>query len=74
MLYMIHTVCPVSSDPFYLASLLYKMGHYFLDILYVECYSLGFLYSYALNQQQQQKTWLNPPPTPNTTKIYFTQI
>ena len=28
------TVCPWSSDPFYIASLLYKMGHYFLDILY----------------------------------------
>ena len=25
------TVCPVSSDPFYIASLLYEMGHYFLD-------------------------------------------
>ena len=33
--YFICTVCPVSSDPFYIASLLYKMGHYFLDILYV---------------------------------------
>ena len=29
------TVCPGSSDPFYIASLLYKMGHYFLDILYI---------------------------------------
>ena len=29
------TVCPGSSDSFYIASLLYKMGHYFLDILYV---------------------------------------
>ena len=29
-----NTVCPGSSDPFYIASLLYKMGHYFLDILY----------------------------------------
>ena len=29
-----HTVCSGSSDPFYIASLLYKMGHYFLDILY----------------------------------------
>ena len=28
------TVCPGSSDPFYIASLLYKMGHYFLDMLY----------------------------------------
>ena len=27
-----YTVCPGSSDPFYIASLLYKMGHYFLDI------------------------------------------
>ena len=27
------TVCPGSSDPFYIASLLQKMGHYFLDIL-----------------------------------------
>ena len=25
------TVCPESSDPFYIASLLYKMGHYFLE-------------------------------------------
>ena len=29
-----NTVCPGSSNPFYIASLLYKMGHYFLDILY----------------------------------------
>ena len=29
------TVCPGSSDPFYIASLLYKLGHYFLEILYV---------------------------------------
>ena len=28
------TVCPGSSELFYIASLLYKMGHYFLDILY----------------------------------------
>jgi len=27
------TVCPRFSDPFHIASLLYKMGHYFLDIL-----------------------------------------
>ena len=27
-------MCPGSTDPFYIASLLYKMGHYFLDILY----------------------------------------
>ena len=27
------TVCPVSSDPFYIASLLYKLGHYLIDIL-----------------------------------------
>ena len=26
------TVCPGSSDTFYIASLLYKRGHYFLDI------------------------------------------
>ena len=30
------TVCPEGSDTFYIASLLYKMGHYFLDILYLE--------------------------------------
>ena len=29
-----HAVCPGSSDPFYIASLIYKMDHYFLDILY----------------------------------------
>ena len=28
-------MCPGSSDHFYVASLLYKMGHYFLDILYM---------------------------------------
>ena len=28
------TMGPGSSDPFYIASLLYKMGHYFLYILY----------------------------------------
>ena len=31
-----YTVCPVSSDPFYIASFLYKMGHYLLDILYIQ--------------------------------------
>ena len=30
----VYTVCPGSSDPLYITSLLYKMGHYFLDILY----------------------------------------
>ena len=30
----ITTVCPGSSDPFYIACQLYKLGHYFLDILY----------------------------------------
>ena len=28
------TVCPGSSDPFYIVSQLYKMGHYFLDTQY----------------------------------------
>ena len=40
----VSTVCPGRSDPFYIASLIYKMGHYllckmghyFLDILYYE--------------------------------------
>ena len=27
-----HTVCPRSSDPILCSNLLYKMGHYFLDI------------------------------------------
>ena len=31
---ILYTVCPGSSDPFYIASLLNNMGHYFLDILY----------------------------------------
>ena len=30
------TVFPGSSDPFYIASLLYEFGHYFLDILYLK--------------------------------------
>ena len=34
-LYSSSTVCSGSSDPFYIASLLYKLGHYFLEILYV---------------------------------------
>ena len=29
------TVCPGSKDPFYIVSLLYKMGYYFLDTQYV---------------------------------------
>ena len=29
-------MCPGSSDPFYIASLLYDMVHYFLDILYIK--------------------------------------
>ena len=28
-------MCPGSSDPFYIASLQYKMGHYFLDTQYI---------------------------------------
>ena len=36
LLFINDTVCPGSSDPFYIASLLYKMGHYFLDILFIE--------------------------------------
>ena len=30
-----YTVCPGSSDPFYIVSQLYKMGHYFLDTQYL---------------------------------------
>ena len=30
----VYTVCPGSSDPFYIGSLLYKTDHYFLDTLY----------------------------------------
>ena len=26
-----HSVCPRSSDPFYIVKIIYKMGHYFLD-------------------------------------------
>ena len=29
------TICPRSRDPFYICKLLYKMGHYFLDIQYI---------------------------------------
>ena len=28
---IVDTVCPRSSDPFYIVRILYKMGHYFLD-------------------------------------------
>ena len=38
---MYSTVCPGSSDPFYIASLLYKMGHYFLDIQYKDCFCIA---------------------------------
>ena len=34
------TVCPGSSDPFYIVSQLYKMGHYFLDTQYP--FNIGF--------------------------------
>ena len=30
-----YTMCPRSSDPFYIVFLMYKMGHYFLDVQYV---------------------------------------
>ena len=30
--YGTYTMCPRSSDPFYIVFLLYKTGHYFLDI------------------------------------------
>ena len=39
----VNTVCPGSSDPFNIASSLYKMGHYFLDILYITSYHFLFL-------------------------------
>ena len=39
---ILYTVCPGSSDPFYIASLLYKMGHYFLDILYIAAQNENF--------------------------------
>ena len=29
-----YTICPRSSDPFYIVIILHKMGHYFLNILY----------------------------------------
>ena len=45
----VHTVCPRSSDPFYIASLLYKMGHYFLDILYYRNISMKRLTHYNDN-------------------------
>ena len=30
------TICPRSSDPFYIVNFLYKMGHYFLDTHYFQ--------------------------------------
>ena len=36
------TVCTGSSGPFYIAILLYKMGHYFLDTQYTEYYSTRY--------------------------------
>ena len=67
------TVCPGSSDPFYIASILYKIGHYFLDILYVRKYDQvwpnscskqtdkDFLDRQYSNQQycMTQKVWPN---------------
>ena len=39
----IATICPISSDPFYIVTLLYKMGHYFLDTQYDNlCYSFKY--------------------------------
>ena len=29
-------MCPRSSDPFFYSNLLYEMGHYFLDIQYIQ--------------------------------------
>ena len=34
MLNLVRTMCPRSSDLFYIVYLLYKTGHYFLDIQY----------------------------------------
>ena len=62
-------MCPGSSDPFYIASLLYKMGHYFLDILYVRISGLKSWYPLPNIRIQQGrpdklyffgKTHLNP--------------
>ena len=36
-----YTVRPGSSDSFFIASILYKMGHFFLDILYIRIFFSG---------------------------------
>ena len=55
----ITTVCPGSSDPFYIATFLHKIGHYFLDTQYIKldllCYfmfkkQLPILYSNLLHK------------------------
>ena len=44
------TVCPRSSVPFYIGLLLYKMGHYFLDIEYAS------IYNYCLHFREHNLT------------------
>ena len=34
--FLFSTVCPTSSDPYYIMKILYKMGHYFLDKQYLK--------------------------------------
>ena len=41
----IHSVCPGSSDPFYIVRILFKMGHYFLDTQYHFHSSSAHVYS-----------------------------
>ena len=67
--YHIYTVCAGSSDPFYIASLLYKLGRYFLDILYLYsvpkfttnlyciCLSINLRYTKADAVQIRSKFW-----------------
>ena len=45
------TVCPGSSDPFYMSKLLYKMGHYFLDTQYISIFGGYIQYVQEVNCQ-----------------------
>ena len=48
------TVCPRSSNPFYICKLLYKMGHYFLDTYYVMSFELTVIFTnpFLLNMKE----------------------
>ena len=54
--FRIRTMCPRSSDLFYIVFLLYKTGQYFLDIQYLSCADLCTIHP-RMRQSLQEICW-----------------